>query len=220
MPSKLPQSVTRRRQPYKRKYRTFISKRLAFKRNNADDTKMFYFKTNGISQSDIVGTMNQVWNSRALTQTPGAFPQFVALKALYDQFKVLSIRIRWFPANVGIEPHDALLGADQTLLRGNTITWLDQRADDLFAPLAISEVINDSSARMHASRKGFSRTIYRGSGFNAWGNLQNQQTDDSWNGSISILTVDATPAVPPATFGPTLYYWTAAYKVLFRARRT
>jgi hypothetical protein len=206
----------KRRAPARKK---FVPRGLAAKRAQALDTKVFYFKTNGVGQTDQAGQMFQKWNSRAVTQTPGAFPQFQAVSAIYDQFKVLAIRVRFYPANVGVESHDTLIGTDLTLIRGNTINWLDQRADDLFAPSSIAEVINDASMRMVNSRRPFSRTIFRGRGFPEWGAIQNTALNDSWNGSISVLTVDASPA-PITGPAPTLYYWTANYKVIFRARRT
>lgn len=197
----------------------FIPRGLARKRYHAADTKTFYFKINGEAVTDITGHYYNSFNARHLTQNPSVFPQFTALKAVYDQFKCLAIQVRFFPANVGIEPHDTLLGTDLTLLRGNTIIWNDQRADDLFDPLTIGQVINESSARMMNSRRPFKRAIYRGRGFTEWGNIQNTATDDSWNGSVNVLVVDASQA-PPTGPAPLLWYWTASYKVVFRGRRT
>lgn len=224
MPYRRP-AYRRRRPAYRRRRNLlatrprFIPRTLGYKRQQGIDTKVFYFKTSGTAVPDAGGLMSEKFNARKLTQTPGAFPQFTALKAIYDQFKCLAIKVRFFPANVGIEPHDTLLGSDLTLIRGNTITWIDQRADDLFAPLAISEVINDSSMRMHNSRRSFSCIIYRGKGFTEWASIQNTAEEDSWNGSVNILTTDASPA-PASGTAPILYFWTASYKVVFRGRRT
>jgi len=207
----------RRRDPDLATRPRFIPRGLARKRYHATDSKVFYFKTNGEAHSDAVGVYNGSFNTRHITQNPTLFPQFTTLKQIYDQFKVLAIRIKFFPANVGIESHDAALGTDYTLLRGNCITWNDQRADNVLPPLNISEVINNASARMLNARRPFTRSLFRARGFPEWGAADAPVTEDSWNGGINVLVTDATEA--STGISPLLWFWTATYKVVFRGRR-
>lgn len=220
-----------RRRPYRNRRRRralptglatrprFIPRALKMKRYQAVDTKVFYFKIAGKALPDLDGKYFTSFNSRQLTQDPQLFPQFTALKDIYDQFKCLAVKIRFFPANVGVEPDSAFFTSN-ALLRGQTLVYNDQRADNIVAPTNVLDVINNASTRMIPSRKPFSRTIFRAKGYPEWGNIQATATDDSWNGSINVYIQDATPATVNPAFAPTLWYWTASYKVVFRGRRT
>lgn len=198
--------------------RKFMSRGLARKRHNASDTKMFYFKTNATATTNLSGQYFKSHGARALTQDPGDWPQFTLLKSIYDQFKCIAIKVRYFPANVGIEPYASTIPIVNPTYRGNTIVWNDQRADSLLPPVTIGAIINNASARIMNSRRSFSRSIYRSGGFDTWGNIQSVATQDSWNGSINIFIDDATPAT--VLEAPNLWYWTAQYKVIFRGRRS
>lgn len=189
----------------------FMSKGLTQRRIQAVDTKVFYFKTNGVAETNTVGQYYKSFNSRELTQNPGTFPQFTTLKTVYDEFKVLAVKIRFFPAYVGIEPVGPIL-------RGNTITWQDQRADNVLPPVGIVDVINNASSRMVGSRRPFTRSIYRAKGNDAWGTSQAPIYNDSWNGSINVFVQDATPT-PVFTTAVKLWFWTQTFKVVFRGRR-
>lgn len=199
------------------KKKKFMPRGLAIKRFNADDTKVFYFKTNGTAFTNTSGRYYKSHNARDLTQNPTTWPQFTLLKSIYDQFKCLAIKIRYFPCNVGIEPYSDL--TVNATYRGNTIVWNDQRADSVLAPSSVSAVINNASAHIMNSRRPFTRNIYRAGGFGTWGNIQTTATTDSWNGSVNVFIEDATPAELIAG-APNLYYWTASYKVVFRGRRS
>lgn len=217
------------RKTYKKKRRTaglatrpkFVPRKLATKRWHGVDTKIFYFKRNATALADGDGVYYNSFRARELTDNPADYPQFTLLKSIYDQYKVLAIQVKFYPANVGIEPHDTLLLTDYTLLRGQTVVWNDQRTDNTVVPTQISQVINNASMHMCNSRRPFKRTIYRAKGFPEWGAIQPPATDDSWGGSIQVLTTGATAAsiTPPVT-APLLWYFTVSYKVIFRSRRT
>ena len=228
---------TRRRYPFRRRRRfrrrqalglatrsRMFPRRLARKRYQGVDTKLFYFKRNATALSDADGKYFANFNARSInggTPATPLFPQFAQVKDLYDQYKVLGITIRFFPANVGIEPDSALFTSN-ALLRGTTVVWNDQRTDTgVTVPTSVTQVINNSSMRMMASRRYFSRSIFRAKGYPAWANIQAPATEDSWNGSINVFVEGATPAVitPPAQT-PILFYFTVTYKVLFRGRRS
>ena len=201
-----------------------IPRGLAYKRYQGVDTKLFYFRRNAEALSDADGKYFANFNARSIaggTATTPLFPQFAQVKDLYDQYKVLGITIRFFPANVGIEPDSALFTSN-ALLRGQTVVWNDQRTDTgVTVPTSISQVINNASMRMMSSRRYFTRSIFRAKGYPAWANIQAPATEDPWNGSINVFVEGATPAViTPPTQTPILFYFTVTYKVVFRGRRS
>lgn len=187
---------------------------LAMKRMNQVSTRVFWFKQNGVISPNTTGTNYSFWTARGFN---AASPTgWAALRTLYDQYKVLAIKVRFFPANVGIEPDSALF-ANNALLRGDTISWTDQRFDTTaVTPTAISDVINNASARIINSRRPFSRVIYRGTGYPEWAQTVGPTTPESWNGAIEFLVNGATPA--SAASIPILWYYTVQYKVIVRGR--
>lgn len=228
---------TRRRRyaraPYRRPYRRnygyglatrprFMNRTQKYKRWNNNSTQLFYLKDNGRSTTDLNGDIQQIWSVQDLfTSTPASLPQWQLINPLYSEFKVLAMTVRFFPANVGIEPHDQLLGQDQLLLRGNQIVWSEQRPGSTQPfPSSIDEVICQGSARMIAPRRPYRRTIYRPKGFTQWARLETPTLRDSWQGTINLLVNEATPAPgPPSTYQPVLWYWTRSWKILMRGRR-
>lgn len=216
------------RRPYRRRIPglatrpRMMSKALTVKRMNQVSTRVFWFKKNGVISPDAQGRIYSFWTARGFNNPPGTPPPdppvgWPALRSLYDQYKVLAIKVRFFPANVGIEPDSALFGPSNALFRGDSIAWTDQRFDTgSQTPTLISQVINNASARMVASRRPFSRVIYRGSGYPEWAQTVGPNTTDSWNGSVEFLINGATPST--ATFIPVLWYYTVQYKVMVRGR--
>lgn len=188
---------------------------LAVKRFNQVSTKVFWFKKNGLLQPDLAGNLYSFWTTHEFDASPPA--GWPLLRQLYDQYKVLAVKVKFFPANVGIEPDSALF-ASNALLRGNTAVWSDQRYDPLApAPTSIGQVINNASARLINSRRPYSRTIYRATGYPDWAQTNGPTTVDSWNGSVEMLITQATPA--PATGSPpTLWFFTVQYKIIVRGR--
>lgn len=190
----------------------------AFKRHNQVATKVFWLKLNGEVNSDAQGSNLAIFRTRGLNQQPVAAGRD-AIFTLYDQFKVLAMRIRWFPANVGTEPGSGVAGPLQVYMaRGDQVVWSDQRVDATQqVPQFISEVINNASARMINPRRPYTRVIYRPKGVPAWGSCIDPLTSpDQWNGGIYQLINNSTPA---ATSGRPLWYYTLTYKVLVRGRR-
>lgn len=213
----------RRRPAYRRRRRVpglatrprMMPRTLAMKRMNQVGTKVFWFKRNGIITPNLAGTRYSYWRTQEINDpqtTPIGWP---AVKTLYDQYKVLAIKVRLFPANVGIESDSAIF-ASNALLRGDTVVWTDQRYQPN-APATISEVINNASTKMINSRRPYARTLFRARGNPEWGDTQSA-LPDSWDGSIEMLFNNASPA-PATGTAPTLWYWTVQYKVLVRGRR-
>lgn len=190
----------------------------AFKRHNQVATKVFWFKLAGITNVDAQGSNLAIFRTRGINQqpVPSGKPEVFAL---YDQFKILAMRVRWFPANVGTEPGSGVAGPLQPYMaRGNQVVWSDQRVDaTLQVPQFITEVINNASSRMINPRRPYTRIIYRPKGVPAWGSCVDPvATPDQWNGAIYQLINDATPA---STSGRPVWYYTLTYKVVVRGRR-
>lgn len=217
----------------KRKARArFMPRGLAYKKRNAVDTKVFYFKINGKALSaTTTGGYYSSFKSQELYSDPNNHPQFSLFRQCYDEYKCLGMRLKMFPCAVGLEPRYTTTGVPSILNRGNLIVWNDQQYDnDVQVPTQISDVINDSSARMLNARRSFTRSIFRPRGFPGWGKNNSMPPNpptnpptfpeaDPWNGCINVLVEGSTPSVlgNPAVV---LYYWTMTYKVIFRGRQT
>lgn len=193
-----------------------MPKTLARQRHNQISTKVFWFKRNGILQTNLAGNHYTAFRTQEINvpaTTPVGWP---AVKTLYDQYKVLALKVRFFPANVGVEPDSVLIGGSNALLRGDTAVWSDQRYDGT-TPASITEVINNASTKMINSRRAYTRTLFRARGHPDWGDTQTPN-NDPWDAAIEILINNATPQ-PVGGTGPVLWYYTIQYKVLVRGRR-
>lgn len=186
----------------------------AFKRYNQVATKVFWLKLNGTQQVDPQGSALAIFRTRGINQQPVPAGKN-EIFTLYDQYKILAMRVRWFPANVGTEP--GVPPVSDPLLRGDQVIWSDQRVDSTQqVPQFIGEVINNASARMINPRRPYTRVLYRPKGVPAWGSCIDFTTSpDSWNGAIYHIVNNATPS---PTNRP-LFYYTLTYKVLVRGRR-
>lgn len=224
----------RRRAPYRRRAKRMpgfatrprmFPRTLALQRKNQVSTKVFYFKLNGQSSTPAGIDFNYfAFRTQGFTLffPPGGppfpppvlsnVPQRNEVFALYDQFKVLAIKMRWFPSNVGTEPGQPFQQGITN--RGDQVIWSDQRFDlSAPEPTQISEVLNHASARMIQPRRYQTRTLYRPKGHPEWGSCENPVTNpDPWNGAIQMLVNNATPDRP-------LWFYTLTYKVVVRGRR-
>ncbi len=194
----------------------FIPRGLAFKRFNQLSTKCFYFKTAGSIDTGPTSQIFFNWNVQNITGTPP--PQMAALFQMYDEYKVLSMRVRLFPANVGIESDSAIVGSN-ALSRGDQIIWSDQKGDAVVvAPISIAERINYGSCRMINPRRPITRVIFRPTGHPDWGKCQDPAAQpDSWTGNINLYGVAVTVTTG---VGRPLWYLTRTYKILVRGRRS
>lgn len=186
------------------------------KRVNQVSTHTFWFKENGTLGSDLAGNIYKAWRTRDFFTLPLAQHNNLAL--LFDQYKILAMQIRFFPANVGIEPDSSFFVAN-ALQRGATFVWSDQRHDgQVTIPTNLNQVINMGSGRMINSRRSYTRTIYRSKGYPGWAGIEATATADPWDASIEMFAEGLLPPTAGQT-APTVWYWTRAYKVLYRGRR-
>lgn len=209
--------AARRRRPATRR---FIPRALAVKRTNQVSTRVFYFKQNGTILPFPAGAFKAWQTADLITNPPAGFED---LAKLYDQYKILALKVCLFAANIGSESADPNppTVAPSFWARGNTIVYSDQRtADPVVPPASISDVINYASARMISSRSAhYSRNLFRPKGQPLWASLDSTlgaPDTDNWKGSIQLKNEGAS-YLPPAGNRP-LYYWTLCYKVIVRGR--
>lgn len=209
----------RRRRPYRRPRRYGLATRprmmghRSFAARKAGiDTKVFWFKQNGIISTATTTSFYVPWRVFDVTALGGP-AAFNALSRLYDQYKILGMKVKLFPSNPGVD--DFL-----PLRRGNAVMWLDQRYDPTMpVPTLIGEVIGNNNCRMITPYRRFGMSIYRPRGKPAWGSCKTPSTaGDLWAGEINLLVNDATPTGAPPAIPTQMFYWTCQWKVVFRGR--
>lgn len=192
----------------------------ASKRYHGVDTRVFWFKQNGVIESlpaQQTPQFRQFQTGLLATSPPVSFNH---CRGLFDQYKILGMKLRLFPANVGKESMDLTSQLSvNNFVRGNHCLWIDQRWDpNSISPTTIAEVISTASARLINPRRPYSVSLWRPKGKPNWGSCKDiVQSPDLWNGVINYLLTDCTVTVPngpPQVF----YYYTLQWKVIFRGR--
>lgn len=220
----------RRRRPHRRPYGTkasFVPRSLAVKRYNNISTKTFYFKETGTIASDQQGRVIRVWNTLAQPSPPNpALPlrlpnvaDCYEVAELYNEYKILAVRVRVYAANVGTEPPIGPSPPFTGFNRGSTVVYLDQKQTrNEQVAQNIPEVMNFGSCHMIPSRSDkHTRVMYRPKGYPKWGTCDRnvpvaEREPDQWYASINLLGNLATPNVP------VLWYYVITYKIIFRGR--
>ena len=220
--------------PYKKSYKKtnrrkrrtrFMPRGLAAKKYNQVATKTFYFKGNGTLQAGVGGLGNALWSTRTRVTPPGGAPfltpgvpaDFLRVSRAYNEYKILAIKVRLFPANVGTESDLPGVSANP-FQRGNCITYYEQSlSTGQQINTLIPEVMNLGSAKMFVPRNRHNRTIYRPKGYPAWGQCDGDIAQPSWRldpwwGGIFWMLNGGTPNGPP------VHYYQVTYKVIFRGR--
>lgn len=202
---------------------TFVPRGLAIKRANQIQQRVMYFKAAGTIASfptPATGLAQFGWRTNdqsGAVPTPLIPDDFTTAAELYQEYKILAIRVRIFAANVGAEL--ITTGPPVTELnRGNTVIYKDndiKPSEPL--PDNIVDVINYGSAKLIPSRVSrWTTNLFRPKGFPKWGCCDPnvpaaERTADAWNGGIFLLTTQCTP-------GQTLWFHQVTYKVAFRGR--
>lgn len=181
------------------------------------DTRVFWFKFNNYIKTALTPNMHHTWKITDLidpTINPVA-GSFWKLCTLYDQYKVLGLKLRMMPANI----------LTATMTRGNTASWIDQRDDPpVLIPMTIGQVIGNNNCRLINSNRPYSTAIWRPKGKPIWGATKHITTTDQfrdpWTGVINVMVEGATenPETPTAGWPKTLWYCSSQFKVVFRAR--
>lgn len=147
---------------------------------------------------------------------------FGTYATLFEYFKVLSITVRFFPAQVGSE---SLVGNNpgvpsmfQTYVRGNCISWIDANASDP-VPTSVIDYINKASCRMIQPRGYHKRWIVRPTGYPEWaqtGGTTGLLVEDKWKSVIKLYGDGFTAIQAPGT--QNYFYAQVTYKVRWRSR--
>lgn len=191
-----------------------MSRTLAYKRKMGIDSRVFWFKSNGqVSYPQLPDTYKfNVFSSQDIqSEHPHGW---LDLLHIYDEYKVLGVTIKLFPANV-----------DFDLKRGNHGLFLDQRIEPGFIqpPVTIHEVINNASFRMITSRRTVRTSLWRARGNPEWGSCRDPGNNpDSWKAAAYLIVQDCSGIDPPSPGGGAriaMYYYTVQTKVVFRGRR-
>lgn len=225
-------AYARKRRKYAKK-KTFMPRSLAVKRKQQISTKVFYFKSNGwIGTVGSNTNINKAWvTMRAILPPPpppplDPYPIFYVpnigadydrVSRVYQEYKILAMVVKLFPANVGTESDAPGITANP-FNRGNSVTYVDNSIDPgTVSYNAIDQVMNLGSAKMLMSRHRHTRTIYRPSGNNVWGSCDpnapvRTRVSDPWRGGIYLVANDVTPGMPR------VWFYTVTFKVIFRSR--
>ena len=196
-----------------------MGRNTAISRKHGIDTKTFWFKENGILTTAPSPNWYRTWITHDITGV-GAPASFNALARLYDQYKVLGMKVRLIPANpqVDLNPTTGALLGIFALRRGNIAMWSDQRYDPTMPiPNLIGEVIGNNNTRIINPARRTSQSVYRPKGKYSWGSTKQAATaGDPWQAEINMLVNDASPT--PTTGPVQMYYYTRQWKVIFRGR--
>lgn len=217
--------------PRRRIYATkkkFMPTQLAKERYGGVSTKTFYFKGAGSVNADVIGNTLRPWVTQLIPGAPGQpvriieVADSVKVSTCYTEYKVLSLKLRLFAANIGTEPGMEVLGPDiPGFNRGDAVIYIDQDVNrsEVYPP-NILQVINKGSARMIAPRaQKHTVTMYRKKGVPGWGCCDPNialldRAPDPWLAAIVLTGNNARVGIPVRP----LWYFTITYKILFRGR--
>lgn len=149
--------------------------------------------------------------------------QFDRFAYLYEQFKVLKMVVKFFPANVGAE-NISTVAILPNFQRGNVLTYVEQPPIAVAPPGTLQSVMSLPSARIHQPRRMVKRYIDRprGGRTNVWtlidhvvGTGAPAFQPEAWTSQIRIFgnnwIADTTQPV---------YFYEQYFKVVFRSRYT
>ena len=197
-----------------------------FRRWNQVDARVFWFKSNGTF--NLNNNEYQYIPYKVQDISSNYNPQgFQECLQLYDQYKVLGMVYRLFPANLQSDPTAGGLqqppvgNAPIVMLRGNHCVWIDQRLDpNVQVPTSVGDIISTASARLIDPRRPYKVSIWRPKGRPTWGSTKDiGSRPDQWTGVINHFCEGGTRIVgiPPNNEYP-VYYWTLQWEVVFRGR--
>lgn len=212
----------RRRRPAYRKpnygRRSKFSK--SARRSQGLSRNVFWFKHTGSIQANTGDAGRAFYAFGANDAT--IFNGFRNFARCFEQYKVLKVSIKFFPANIGSEDAPPLI-PPQTFHRGNVCTWIDQPPLTNAQPAGINTVLSMPSAKLHPCRSVFKRWMKRPSGArtNTWTMINHDAQGspipqiDAWLSQIRFLgdNFGMINNIP--------YYFVEEYvQVIFRSRYT
>lgn len=192
------------------------------RRNQNLTRNVFWFKTTGgILVEDAPSSLIHFRAGSQGVATNNGFQNFARS---YEQYKVLKIIVKFFPASVGSESVNP-----NNFHRGNIVTWVDQPPESIANPSNIQQVMGLPSAKIHQPRSFMKRYINRprGARENRWALIDRQLTPphdpiiqlDSWGTQIKLFGDNfGSGPLPSGLPPPPYYFYEVLYKVVFRAR--
>jgi len=207
-----------------------MTRQLRVQQNLTRDCR--WFKNVFSISSNSSGNISVVWAPGEVTQCQ----DFQNWGRNWEEYKVLSYKVKLQPIAVGSESLQQFTTADGTFKRGLTLTWLDQGEPDTSFN-NVEDIIVRPSCRTVTPRKVHFRWATRPRGNPEWGALDNQgqiapgaiipnitpvtrypPKFDSWQDSrIRLWGEGYTPITSAGT--QLFFYATVYYKVLFRGRQ-
>jgi len=181
-------------------------------------TDVLWFKTVG----DITGTGSGTLYLPSQPNDVFPIPSFVNMCRSWEQYKVLKVIVKFYPAYIGSETSTA---APAGFRRGNTVTWVDQPPLQA-QPVAgqIATVMGFPSAKLHNSRATIKRWINRPSGgrFLDWAYVTHPTATglpvvapDAWGTRINLFGDDFSAS---GQSSKPYYFYEQLFKVVFRSR--
>lgn len=214
----------------KKNYKPKVYKSLKYKKNNwrqNTGTNIQYFKRAGdISALPGAAGVGEIYffsNANAVFPIPA----FVNACRNWEQYKVLSVSVKYYAAFVGSESVTVpALPTATRFARGNVITWIEQPPLQP-QPTAgkISILMGFPSAKLHQTRATIKRWMVRPSGgrYMDWAYINHPTAlgvpnidPDTWDSQIRIFG-DNFGVQPPATRRP-YFFFEETYKVIFRSK--
>lgn len=218
-----PKKYAKYKQPYGAPLmRPVFTRSMRVKQNLTRDVR--WFKEVRTIQSNLNGNFRQVY----LPTDVNNCLDFIKWARIFEEFKVLKVRVVWHPAAVGSESLQEgtspppTPGPEATFKRGNSITWCDQGDPDLPVGVdTIAKLIVKPSAKLINPRYKHTRYVCRPFGNPEWGRLDDDGTissPDSWTDTrISIFGEGFTPILVQGD--QTWFYVTISYLVMLRGRQ-
>ena len=209
---------TRRKYPTRRRHVSFARKNKSKRIGQNLGKTMFWFKRAG-------SVTAQPDNSLYLKTTPNEvfpIPSFINQCRGFEQYKVLKVITKFYPAYVGSETNTASTAA--AFRRGNVVTWIDQPPiGNQPSPGEITLLMGFPSSRLHQTRATIKRWMNRPSGgrFNDWAYITHPSalgvpavSPDTWDSEIKIFGDNF--GFAPGNNRPYFFVETL-YKVVFRS---
>ena len=180
---------------------------------------VFWFKTTGGIVSAPGGLIFQRFAPNQVTLNN----QFTRYAYLYEQFKVIKMIVKFFPANVGAEQLSLAPAVLPPFQRGNICTYVDQPPIAVAPPANINDVLSLPSCRLAQPRRFIKRWINRprGGRFLDWTLIDHVTpggapafNPESWTSEVRLYGDNFTPSSSPHDF----FFYEQLFKVVFRSR--
>ena len=183
-------------------------------------TRAMWFKKCG----DLGLTGDGIVNDIITANDSFPIPSFVNECRSWEQYKVLRVVVKYYPAYVGSESVTQSLGGYR---RGNVVTWIEQPPFNAPNPNAgsISVLMGYPSAKLHQPRSTIKRWMNRPSGgrYLPWSFITHPTAlglptiaPDTWDTQLRLFG----DGFSAATAGPQrpYFFYEALFKVVFRSR--